>query len=687
MSRHEKVRPGRTFSYFYTHQMPLFIPLFGFNLLSRGGFYTFILSVMNTNILRYGKSEFLPNAQWLKAGPLSVCYEAGDLRYLKLGNKEIIRRVYVAVRDQNWGTVAGVISNEQIKQNADSFEISYESIHQQGEIAFVWNALIRGASNGHITFEMNGEALSSFLRNRIGFCVLHPIRECMGVEATIKHVDSSSDQKLFPVDVAPQRVINGVIQPVHPFSEMRSLRYALTPEVQAKLQFSGDIFEMDDQRNWIDASYKTYCTPLRLPWPVEIKKGDKVQQSIGLNLDGSLPNAEVDSSPAVTISIATDKTSLPKIGLCVASHGGELSKRELERLRKLKLSHLRVDLNLSEEYQKTLERAISEVKALGVRLELALTLSANAEAELYSLVKHLRDVPILNVLIFHAAELCTSERWITLVRDVFKAKGIHVPMYGGSNAYFTHINAEKPPANVLDGVVYSINPQVHAFDNSSMIETCEAITSTIQTAKTFLEGKSLAISTTTLKPRYNPYDKRKRAAPSDELPPQVDVRQLSLFGAAWTLGSLKYMAESGELEYVTFYETSGWRGLMERESGSPLPDKFPSVAGAVFPLYHVFADVAEFVGGDVIKSRSSHPLKIESLVLCKGNKQRVLLANMTNEMQTVRLEQANATYLLLDETNAQQAMTSPEIFRASERNVWTGERTLLPYALAQIESQ
>jgi D-apionolactonase len=641
---------------------------------------------MNTNILRYGKPESLPETRVLRAGPLTLSYEAGDLRYVKLGDKEIIRRLYVAVRDQHWGTVVGVIRNEQIKQTDHSFEISYESIHEENEIKFAWKAVIRGDKGGTLTFEMSGEALTTFLRNRIGFCVLHPIRECVGVTADIQQVDGSSHTEPFPVNVAPQLVVNGIIQPVHPFSEMLSIRHAVTAETHAEIQFSGDIFEMEDQRNWIDASYKTYCTPLRLPWPVKIKKGERVQQSVSLRLHGEVSQPKVSSSNVVTVSISNGKRALPKIGLSVASHGEALSKRELERLRNLNLSHLRVELDLSSKYQVKLEQAVKQAKELNVRLELALILSDSTNVELTSLAKHLKDIPILTALIFHVAELSTSERSLKLARDIFKDGGVEVPIYGGSNAYFTHINAEKPPVNALDGVVYSVNPQVHAFDNASLAETCEAILSTIQTAKTFSGDKPLAISTATLKPRYNPYEKSKRATPPDELPPQVDVRQLSLFGAAWTLGSLKYMAESGALEYVTYYETTGWRGVMEKESGSALPDKFPSIAGAVFPMYHVFADLAEFANSEVVKSSSSHPLSVESLVLRKANQQRVLLANMTNETQRVRLEQSNASYLLLDETNAEGAITNPATFRGLKRKAWLGELSLPPYALLRIDS-
>ena len=41
----------------------------------------------------------------LRAGPLSLFYDNGDLRYIRLGEYEVIRRIYAAVRDRNWRTI------------------------------------------------------------------------------------------------------------------------------------------------------------------------------------------------------------------------------------------------------------------------------------------------------------------------------------------------------------------------------------------------------------------------------------------------------------------------------------------------------------------------------------------------------------------------------------------------------
>jgi hypothetical protein len=171
-----------------------------------------------------------------------------------------------------------------------------------------------------------------------------------------------------------------------------------------------------------------------------------------------------------------------------------------------------------------------------------------------------------------------------------------------------------------------------------------------------------------LQPRFNPNatGPEPELAPG-ELPPQVDPRQFSLFGAGWTLGSIKYLAETGEVASITYYEPTGWRGVMETAQGSPLPEKFPSVAGGVFPLYHVLADVGAFVGGKVVTSQSSAPLKVETLVLEKAGERRILLANFTAEEQHVTITglTGDITVRQLDAQNVIQAMQNPVAYRAT----------------------
>jgi hypothetical protein len=178
-------------------------------------------------------------------------------------------------------------------------------------------------------------------------------------------------------------------------------------------------------------------------------------------------------------------------------------------------------------------------------------------------------------------------------------------------------------------------------------------------------GKPVMVSPVTLKMRHNPY--ATAAAPElapGELPPQVDVRQMSLFGAVWTLGSLAALAEAGAAS-LTYYQTAGWQGVMEAEEGSPLPEAFRSLPGGVFPLYHVLAEVGEFAGGSILPVHSSRPLQAAGLLLRKAGRERLILANLLPSPQTVRVEGLAPAYLVrrLDEESANQAMRAPQDFR------------------------
>src|SRR5260370_2622078 len=177
----------------------------------------------------------------------------------------------------------------------------------------------------------------------------------------------------------------------------------------------------------------------------------------------------------------------------------------------------------------------------------------------------------------------------------------------------------------MDAVVYSINPQVHACESLALIENLEAQADTVTTERSFCGDRVSVISAVTLAARNGPYPAGPPAA--DGLPPQVDVRQASLLGAGWTAGSIKYLAESG-VNSITYFETTGWRGVIETDARSS-HEGFPSEPGEAFPMYHVFADVAEWKDGAVLPTRSSEPLVAEALPVRHGNRMHVILAHLT----------------------------------------------------------
>ena len=650
-----------------------------------------------TRVLYYGKDEALPGRVALRAGPLTLVWEDGDLRYIKMGDVEVVRRIYVAIRDRNWGTAPNVMSNLALDAGVDSFRITYDVDNRLNEIHFTWHGEITGAADGTIRCVMDGVARTTFMKNRIGYCVLHP-DDIAGARARVDHTEGSSEDAVLPVLFEPG-------QPLLPFAEMAGMAHEVTPGIWADLKLEGDTFEMEDQRNWTDASYKTFSTPLRIPFPVELTAGMRIRQAVTLSLRHERPGmaappAATGGALAFTVDRDRPAIPLPPIGLGVASHGEPLTETELTRLAALSPSHLRVDLTLSDpQFGRRLRQAAHEATRLDTSLEVALFVDpSNAAAEAAALRTALDalDPRVVRWLVFPAREMFKGGSFMREALEAVLpviANDQGVPVISGTNADFIFMGRNVPPLELVDGLSFAITAEVHAFDNASLVETLGTQAQAVGSGRALAQGKPVYVSPITFKMRHNPYATAAAPpTPPGQLPSQVDPRQMSLFAAGWTAASIKHVAEAGAAG-LTYFETTGWRGVMETAAGSPVPDKFVSIPGGVFPAYHVFADVGEFSGGQVIPSRSADRLVVDGLALRKDGKLRVLVANMTAEPQTVVVRglPAQLGVRVLDAANAEAAMQAPEAFRAA-----TGRRMaaadgaltldLPPYAVARLDA-
>lgn len=599
-------------------------------------------------------SDMNTPAEWLRlsSGPLTLYFDPTtvSLRRLRVGDVEVVQRIYGAVRDRLWGTVPSRITALDVETNDDEFKLYVDVLCREKEIDFSWRGTITGDANGVVRFRMEGTANSTFWRNRIGLCVLHPIPECTDRPCTVRTTEGSVTATRFP----------DLISPHQPFLRMQTIAHEVFPGTWAELQFDGDTFEMEDQRNWTDASFKTYSTPLALPYPVKMHTGTHIVQTVTLtllaassdsvlsgpryaapSLRPSMPSPS-DTAPPTTLRLSgTPPLPLPLIGIGAVSHDVPLSSMEIACLKALSLSHLRLELLFSDKgWKLKLRRATEEAKALEVRLEIALFLTVQAAEELADLSAALEILkpPVLRWLVFQEGNMVTQAQHVRAVRSHLRHMTPDAEIGGGTDAYFAELNRTRPPVDSLDCVCYSISPQVHAFDTVSLVENLRGQSETVRSAQAFCPGLPIVVSPVTPKPRVRP----EAAAGTEnncsdgELPASVDARQCSLFGAGWTLGSLKALCESG-VHSVTYYETTGWRGVMETATGSPLPQSFPSLPGSVFPLYQVLADIGQFAGGFVLPLEVSAPQCIAAMALHFENRRAVLCANLTGNPQKCRL--------------------------------------------------
>jgi hypothetical protein len=149
------------------------------------------------------------------------------------------------------------------------------------------------------------------------------------------------------------------------------------------------------------------------------------------------------------------------------------------------------------------------------------------------------------------------------------------------------------------------------------------------------------------------------------------------------------MCESGPAA-VTYYESTGWRGVLEREEGSRLPELFHSQAGWVFPLYHPLADVAGWRGAEVLRVESENPLVALGLAVRRDGGLRLLVVNVTPAEQDVVVSPLQGELWLrrLDSSTVATACASPESFREGGETVAAAgelELRLAPYEVVRID--
>lgn len=591
----------------------------------------------------YGRDVPPPAVYRLKAGALDVEFQEGDLRYIRHAGRELIRRIYVAIRDVNWNTVPGVITNLNVDSGADHFHIRFESSHHSVALQFRWQATIKGRPDGSIEYSMDGLAESDFRYCRIGFCVLHPIQGIAGSPYRVVTPSGVMSGDLVPW-IEPQRIENGYEIPITP--SCSSLTVAMPDGIGITTDFEGDLFEMEDQRNWTDGSFKTYCTPLSLGYPHQARVNQIFNQKVIVRAElpgGLQPAAKIEEEQVIHLSLAeTPEHPVPRIGFGIPNPISVPEEREIRLLSRLQPDHLKLELHLKQaDWPELLANATTLAGQISSSLELIVFLSDESETVLKSFLSSLVGAPLVRMIVFHEAEAAngtTSARWLKLMRETNPIRSPQVALFGGTNGNFAELNRQPPDISAMDGVSYPINPQVHMPDERSLIEALEAQGDTVLTARRYCRELPICVSSVTLKPPFNQAATEAEALPDpDQLPANVDPRQMSLFAAAWTVGSLHSLA-SGGVDSITYFETTGWGGLIESAYSSPLPAKFRSFPGMIFPVYWVFAFLAGFRGGKLTPFISTHPLRVTGFLLSKAGRFQVVISNLQPGLQEIQLD-------------------------------------------------
>lgn len=632
----------------------------------------------------FGTEQPVTPLRILKAGALTAEVDAGNLRHISYGGAEVIRAVSFIIRDHNWGTYNPVIEGLKIEEKPDRFTVTFTALARDERQSFRYVARIEGTADGQLDFVADGQAETDFLTNRTGFVVLHPC-DVAGRPVTIEHADGSVEQGRFPEQ----------IDPVQPMLNLRELTHEAAPGLSVTCRMEGDIYEMEDQRNWTDASYKTYVRPLALPWPYTLAKGETLAQAVRLTLKGPAPHAQSGGSD-VTLTVGAKLGATPALGLGLHPNDVATTRGRAETLRLVGASHLIGYYDPREGHDRGTLLAISEAAAaLGAQpwLEAVVASVEDFRDELTALGREVTALgsPFPVVLVSPAPDLkCTlpgspwppappPQDFFTAARAAFP----HVRLGGGMFSYFTELNRKRPPADLLDLVSFTTTATLHAGDDHSITEGLESLPAMALTAANIAGDKPWAVGPSAISMRMNPYGEAPLANPGNirQAMNFNDPRHRGLLGAAWALGFFARLAAGGAAA-IALGAPVGAFGLLHSPQAWPQP--WFDENGGLYPAFHVLRGLAHLGRAPMRAITCSAPSRLQAIAVERENGLEVWLANLTSAEVICDLDNDIRDVAILDEGSFVMAAGDPNAITELTRS-HSGKRVALAaYAVARV---
>ncbi len=549
-------------------------------------------------IALYGTEEEVAPPRVLRAGKLSAELEAGNLRYIRWDGEEVLRAVSFIVRDRDWGTYAPQISGLTVQETEDAFHVSLQAVATGDGESFAYDARIEGRADGTLVFHGRGTTQTGFETNRTGFVILHPIDGVAGAPVTITHTDGRVVEDRFPE----------IIDPVQPMMDLRALAHKTPGGVAVNVLMEGDTYEMEDQRNWTDASYKTYVRPLALPWPYQIPPDEVVDQTITVTVKGHSQNNA--ASGAIALQPGAPEGDIPPIGIGLRPEDVATARGATETLKALGPAYMVLHHDPRAGHDcATLKAMLDVAEAIGAAPWLEAVIQSTDDigtvAEIAALGQMATDLgdPFATVLVSPAPDLkCTlpGSVWpdapdaaalYARTRDAFPQARIG----GGMFSYFTELNRKRPPLEALDLVTFTTSPMVHAGDDRSVMETREAHAAIAASVSGIAAGTPWAVGPSAIGVRDNPYGAAAKENPTNirQAMNRNDPRQRGLLGAAWALGYIADFA-SGGASAIALGGATGAFGVVSAPGDDP--DPWYEGNGAVYPGFHVLRGLARLRG-------------------------------------------------------------------------------------------
>jgi hypothetical protein len=480
------------------------------------------------------------------AGRWALAVRRGELDDIRFDEGLALRGIRFVVRDRDWGTVPSRLVS--LSPGPDSLTLVGRA--ENAEVDVDWRLEVRVAGDS-LAVTAEARATRPFLRNRMGLIVLQPA-EAAGAPLTVGHADGRVEAAALPTAVSPH-------QPARDIAWLGWRHDGL----ELRAEFDGDVFEMEDQRNWTDASFKVYSTPLTLPFPVRVDPGDITTQSVTLTAARiASPPVPATADPTLRVGAVVDDGRMPAVTL-----GASTAPRSRGAAEEPAAVLAEVDVRLPG-WRAWLNRLLAGgVRALDLRI-----VAANI-GEVAAVLDALPEDggPLARIAVFDPATHLTEPEVLDALAEELRRRALAPEILAGTRAHFTELNRNHDRLSGWDGpLTFSVTPFMHDLSGHQLIESLAVQRTVVHSARAIAGARPLHIGPITLGARFNAVATSPFSPTGDAdadggfaaefVPGATDARQHAPSLGAWVVGSLAALATPG-VASLAYFESSGPRGV------------------------------------------------------------------------------------------------------------------------------
>jgi len=451
----------------------------------------------------YGCDEPLPARTWLRAGPLSFEWVGGRFGPVHAHGHEVWHGMAFLFRDAGWGTPEPVFEQVEHHNDDQGFQLVLRGhipcapsdvLGEPVENACLQLHLtVQSSADGALHLRAEATPTHPLRTNRCGWVLMHPMMAA-GCALEVLHVDGRTSRSTLPEEVPAWP----------PFMGVRGLRHEYAPGHWAEALLPGEDYELEDQRNNADASFKTYSRSNLMPRPYVLRPEQPLVREMHLRLRGPAPAPAHKTAAVATLQPPIQAAVTPRLGVAITpatSHCTESWALDVLRQWRPAFVHLTLwtdDLASDVDWQgvRTLLQAAGADLRLDVCAREGLGHGGPQDAALHRLSQQLTA---LGVAPASVAALPCGPQAAALLRQLFPGAAIG----GGTPHFFAQINRLEG-SGAEDFMAFTVCPIVHGTDDDSLMHGLQSLPSMLETARRRHPGRTWHLGPSWLPARASP---------------------------------------------------------------------------------------------------------------------------------------------------------------------------------------